>query len=186
MNASRNATAPAPSSMPSRGAGFGRRMGEALTLFPAGLFALVMALGGQAAPARRTLRAGAGAGAGAGRVRVMAYAFLTVLLGVLALIVAGVLAMGTARGLFYGFVDSGPYDHSWGGPSKAGAWLAHFAVSLPVTAVSIGLLYGLTALHRRLTAPLRGERRPAWVLPIVLLSCVGASLFVVAFSHQLH
>ncbi|MBO8184419.1 hypothetical protein [Streptomyces spirodelae] len=182
MNASRNATAPASSSIPSRGAGFGRQMGEALTLFPAGLFALVMALGGQDAPARRALRAGAGTGRG----RVMVHAFLTVLLGVLALIVTGVLAIGTARGLFYGFVDSGPYDDSWGGPTKAGAWLAHFAVSLPVTAVSVGLLYGLAALHRRMTAPLRGERRPAWVLPIVLLSCVGASLFVVAFSHQLH
>ncbi|MGP3976909.1 hypothetical protein ACTWQF_23430 [Streptomyces sp. 8N114] len=181
MNVSRNATAPAPSA-PSLKRGFGRRLGEAVTLFPVGLFALVMALGGQGGPARRALRAQPGASA----MRVVVHAALTVLLGVLALILAGVIAMGTTRGLFYGFVDSGPYDDSWGGPSKAGAWLAHFGVSVPISAAAIGLLYGLAALHRRLTAPLRGERRPAWVLPTVLLSCVAAALFLVAFVHQLN
>ncbi|MGI5352306.1 hypothetical protein ACQEU8_29555 [Streptomyces sp. CA-250714] len=178
MNVSRNVAAPTPALK----RGFARQLGEAVILFPLGLFALVMALGGQGGPARRVLRAQPGASA----VRVIAHAALTVLLGVLALILAGVLALGTARGLFYGFVDSGPYDDSWGGPSKAGAWLAHFGVSLPISAAAIGLLYGLAALHRRLTAPLRGERRPAWVLPTVLLSCLATALFLFAFIRQLN
>jgi hypothetical protein len=153
-----------------------------MVLFPVGLFAFAAGLCGRAEPARRALRARPEAGRG----RVLAHAALTMLLGVLALILTGVLALGVARGLFYGFVDHGPYDDSWGGPGKAGAWLAHFGVSLPADAAAIGLLYGLAALHRRMTAPLRGERRPAWVLPTVLLSCLAAALFLVAFVRQLN
>ncbi|MEU3191380.1 hypothetical protein ABZ686_12225 [Streptomyces sp. NPDC006992] len=180
MNASRNATAPSLSA-PSASRRFGRRLGGAVALFPVGLFALLAGLGGQSGSARRALRADPGTSS----PRVLTQALLTVLLGVLALILAGVLALGTARGLFYGFVDSGPYDDSWGGPGKAGAWLAHFGVSVPICGAAVGLLYGLGALHRRMTAPLRGEHRPAWVLPTVLLSCAAAALFLVAFVHQL-
>ncbi|MFE0874663.1 hypothetical protein ACFW4X_07200 [Streptomyces smyrnaeus] len=162
--------------------GLGRRLRDAVTLLPVGLFALVMGLGGRARAARRALRARPQAGAG----RVLVHAVLTVLLGVLALIPVAVLTLLIARGPFYGFVDSGPYDDSWGGPSKAGAWLAHFGVSLPLAAVAIGLLYGLAALHRRMTAPLRGERRPVWVLPTGLLGCLAGGLFLVAFVRQLN
>jgi len=169
MNAHRNVLA-----APARKSGFWRQLGAAVALSPVGLYALVTAIGGRSK------------GQGSGRGRLMGHAVLTVLLGVLALIPVGILALGVARGLLYGFVDSGPYDTSWGGPSMAGAWLAHFGVSLPFDAAAIGLLYGLAALHRRMTAPLRGERRPVWVLPTVLLSCVAAVLFLVAFVHQLN
>ncbi|MFE0762163.1 hypothetical protein [Streptomyces smyrnaeus] len=178
--------APAPAAAPRRKKrftrGLGRRLRDAVTLLPVGLFALVMGLGGQTKAARRALRARPQAGAG----RVLVHAVLTVLLGVLALIPVAVLTLLIARGPFYGFVDSGPYDDSWGGPSKAGAWLAHFGVSLPLAAVAIGLLYGLAALHRRMTAPLRGERRPVWVLPTGLLGCLAGGLFLVAFVRQLN
>ncbi|MEW2222872.1 hypothetical protein AB0939_26810 [Streptomyces sp. NPDC006990] len=181
MNASRTTTAPSPSA-PSAAQRIGRRLGGAVALLPFGLFALLAELGGQSGSARRVLRADPGTSS----PRVLTQALLTVLLGVLALILAGILALGIARGLFYGFVDSGPYDDSWGGPSKTGAWLAHFGVSVPICVAAVGLLYGLAALHRRMTAPLRGERRPVWVLPTVALSCAAAVLFLVAFAHQLN
>ncbi|MFC8229901.1 hypothetical protein [Streptomyces sp. NPDC057287] len=62
-----------------------------------------------------------------------------------------------ARGPFHGFVDQGPYDHSWGGPGRAGAWLAHFAISVPCSLAAIAALYGVASLHRRLTAPPDGS-----------------------------
>jgi len=83
-------------------------------------------------------------------------------------------------------VDHGPYDHSWGGPSLAGAWLAHAAVSLPFAAAALGLLWLVAELDTRLGAHLlRGERPRAWVWPTALLACAGGALFVVAWIHQL-
>lgn len=121
-----------------------------------------------------------------GTVRLAGHAAVTMLLGVLALIPAGVLLLAVIRGPFYGFVDHGPYDDSWGGPGRAGAWLAHFAVALPLAAAAAGLLCCLTHLHGLLTAPLRGARRPLWVLLSVPLLCLAGALFVTAFVRQLH
>lgn len=89
------------------------------------------------------------------------YALLTVLLGLPALVLAGVLVLAVVRGPFYGLVDHGPYDDSRGGPGRAGAWLAHAAAAVPFAAASAALLCGLAALHSRMTAPLRGEPEPA-------------------------
>ncbi|OEV05138.1 NUDIX hydrolase, partial [Streptomyces nanshensis] len=55
----------------------------------------------------------------------------------------------------------------------------------PCAVAAAGLLYGVVALHRRLTAPLRGGRRARWVLPVVLLCGVAGALFVIAWVRQL-
>ncbi|QPP09931.1 hypothetical protein G4Z16_29890 [Streptomyces bathyalis] len=115
----------------------------------------------------------------------MGHAAATVLLGVLALLPAGVLLLAVLRGPFYGFVDHGPYDDAWGGPGRTGAWLAHFAVALPLAAAAAGLLCGLTHLHRLMTAPLRGAHRPLWVVLSVPLIGLAGALFVTAFVRQL-
>lgn len=159
----------------------------AVTLLPRGLCALVAAGVGRGVAARRLLRAAPEPHAPArpGAARVAAHALLTALLGALAWVLAGVLVLSVVRGLFYGLVDDGPYDDSWGGPSRAGAWLAHFAAGTPFAFLAAGLLYGVAALQLRLTAPLRGGHRARWVLPVVLLGGAAGALFVVAWLRQL-
>lgn len=121
-----------------------------------------------------------------GRARALLHSVLGIPLGALALIPVGLEVLFIARGVLYGLVDRGPYDHSWGGPTRGGAWLAHFAVGLPVAAAGLALLWCITYLHDRLGARfVRGERTGAWVLPVALLACVGGAVFVVAWVHQL-
>ncbi|UNS96924.1 hypothetical protein MMF93_10685 [Streptomyces tubbatahanensis] len=189
MNVAENSfpSSPVPAARESFLRRLGRGVGQAAVLLPMGLLALVATLSGRAASALRLLRVRAEPGdPRPGAARLVAHAALTVLLGVVALIPVGMLVLFVARGVLYGFVDDGPYDTSWGGPSRAGAWLAHFAVSCPVAVAATAVLYGLAGLHRRMTAPLRGERRGGWVLPTVWLSCLAGALFLVAFVRQLN
>ncbi|MFE3517728.1 NUDIX hydrolase [Streptomyces sp. NPDC059166] len=160
----------------------------AVALLPRGAAALVMAAAGRGGFARALLGAGPAAGSGTprpGGTRTAAHAGATALLGVLSLLLTGVLLTGVARGPFYGLVEHGPYEHSWGGPGRTGAWVAHFAVSVPVVLAAMAALYGVAGLQCRLTAPLRGERRGRWVVPAVLVCCAAGALFAVAFSRQL-
>ncbi|MFD6282064.1 hypothetical protein ACFWFI_41890 [Streptomyces sp. NPDC060209] len=162
------------------------RVWDAVTLLPRGAAALAAALAGRGGSAPSLLLADAAPDAPRpGAVRVAGHAVATVLLGALSLVLAAVLLLAVARGAFYGLVDQGPYDHSWGGPGKAGAWLAHFAVATPCAFAAVAGLYGVARLQERLTAPLRGERRPGWVLPAVLVCSAAGALFVVAFVRQL-
>lgn len=118
-------------------------------------------------------------------LRSMLHTVMGSLLGALSLVAIGVEFFCVSRGVLYGLVDRGPYNHSWGGPTRAGAWLAHFAISLPFSAASLALLWLIAQLHQRLGARfLRGERTGAWVLPTALLACTGGAMFVVAWSHQ--
>ncbi|BCJ43257.1 hypothetical protein GCM10010168_00010 [Actinoplanes ianthinogenes] len=116
---------------------------------------------------------------------VAANAVMGLLLGLLTLIPLAVEVIVVARGLFYGWVDPGPYDTSWGGPSRGGAWLVHFLISIPIAAAGIAALIGIAALHRRWTARLAGEPGGAWVLPVAIL-CVAAEVaFFIAWLHQI-
>ncbi len=118
-------------------------------------------------------------------VRNVLHAVLGILLGALALVAVGVELLCVSRGALYGLVDRGPYDHSWGGPTRTGAWLAHFAISLPFAAAGLALLWLIAQLHHRLGARfLHGERVGLWVLPTALLACAGGAVFVVAWLHQ--
>lgn len=189
-----------------------RRLLEAVVLLPAGLAALAAVCAGRSGAARRALRAESEPRALPPRApepegperselpaqpeppgesdppaawRLAVHALLTVLLGALAWVLAGVLVLSVVRGLFYGFVDHGPYGDSWGGPSRYGAWLAHFAAGTPSAFAAAALLYGIAVLHRRTTGPLRGVRRPTWALPVAMASGAAGALFVVAFIRQL-
>lgn len=95
------------------------------------------------------------------------------------------LALSSARGPFYGFVDPGPYDHSWGGPGLAGAWLTHagvWALTLPLFAA---LLVGLGELAARTSAHLLGGRRSAWAPAVAVLVVLAGAFFARAWVHQL-
>ncbi|MEU8813699.1 hypothetical protein [Actinoplanes sp. NPDC048796] len=120
-----------------------------------------------------------------GRAAAFGYGVLSVLLGVAALVPLGVELLGVLRGLLYGLVDHGPYDNSWGGPTRAGAWLTHFAVGIPITAVAALALVGIAAVHRRLTAGLAGRPREPWVIPVAVLAPVPAIVFFIAWLHQI-
>jgi hypothetical protein len=87
--------------------------------------------------------------------------------------------------VLYGFVDHGPYENSWGGPSLAGAWLVHFLVSLPFAfAVTVALM-GLVAVHQRLGVVLAGGRPAPWLIPVVLVMPLPVAVLFVAWLHQI-
>ncbi|MBM0232041.1 hypothetical protein JNW91_09275 [Micromonospora sp. STR1_7] len=173
----------------------GRSLAYCATLVPVALFALVTApLGGAgAAVARwRALRSGllgmppsATPGRRTGPVAVLGHALLSLLLGAVALLPLGVELLTVLRGVLYGVVDPGPYTHSWGGPTRAGAWLAHFLVGLPLSAAGLAALIGIAAVHQRLTRSLDGEPRPRWLIPTALLMALAGALLFVAWTRQI-
>ncbi|MFD7137709.1 hypothetical protein [Streptomyces sp. NPDC059894] len=119
-------------------------------------------------------------------VRRLVHAVMGIFLGALSLVAVGVELLFIARGVLYGLVDQGPYDTSWGGPTRAGAWVAHFAVGLPIAVAAMALLWSIAGINDRLGARLvRGERIGVWVLPTALLACAGGAVFVVAWLHQI-
>ena len=145
-------------------------------LLPRGLAALGALLAGRAEAARRLI--------GAGRGRVLPAVGATVLLGVLSLIPLGGGVLAVLRGALYGLVDHGPYDDSWGGPTRAGAWLAHAAVAVPLAVAALAVLAALAGLHRRLLARLDGRPAPGWAVPVTVLAVAAAAVLVVAWIRQ--
>jgi hypothetical protein len=142
---------------------------HAAVLLPASLaeFAATLA-GGRSPRARRLLHSGMG-----------------ILLGTLSLLPVGLEVFFVARGVLYGVVDQGPYDNAWGGPTRAGAWLAHFGIGLLFAAAGLALLWCIAQLHRKLGARwLRGERTGAWVVPTAVLAAAAGVVLVLAWLHQ--
>ncbi|MEU7612695.1 hypothetical protein [Micromonospora sp. NPDC049204] len=173
----------------------GRSLVYCATLVPVALFALVTTPwgGADAAVARwRSLRTGLlGApptpvpGRRPGPVAVLGHALLSLLLGAVALLPLGVQLLLVLRGVLYGLVVSGPYDDAWGGPTRAGAWLAHFLIGLPIAAAGLAALIGIAAVHQRLTRRLDGERGPRWLLPATLLMALAGALLFVSWTRQI-
>lgn len=81
-------------------------------------------------------------------------------------IVMGACALSVVRGALYGVVDPGPYDHSWGGPTLAGAWLAHFGIGIVVLCLAALAPIGLGALRERLELPAHGVKAPRWAATV--------------------
>ncbi|MEU7869223.1 hypothetical protein [Dactylosporangium sp. NPDC049140] len=106
-------------------------------------------------------------------------------LGVVALVPLAFLVIFVLRGVLYGIVDRGPYDNSWGGPSRAGAWFVHFLVGIPILLAGLGALAGIAALHRRLSVALDGGPRPRWLVPVTVAVVVFVVVFVVLWSRQI-
>jgi len=155
-------------------------------LLPRGALALAGTAAARPGFATRMLRPDAPADPSrTGAPRRLWYGLVAVLLGALALVPVGVELLFLLRGVAYGLVDHGPYDHSWGGPTMAGAWAAHFAIALPFAALGLVVLAGLDALHRRVTAPMVGRTTPAWTVPVVVLAVAAAALLVRAWLAQL-
>jgi hypothetical protein len=107
-----------------------------------------------------------------------------ILLGTLALLPVGLEVFFVGRGVLYGVVDQGPYDHAWGGPTRAGAWLAHFGIGLLFAAAGLALLWCIAQLHRKLGARCCGKRTGACVVPTAVLAAAAGVVLVLAGLHQ--
>src|SRR5258705_5182009 len=104
------------------------------------------------------------AGGATRRLAAAGHAAVGLALGVLAVIPVAVLAVVVARGVLYGIVDGGPYDTSWGGPTRAGAWAAHFLIGVPLAVLALFALSGLAALHAGWGRLIAGEPGNRWVV----------------------
>ena len=172
----------------------GRSLAYCAALIPLAVWAVIAALCGRAEaaaqrwgwfrtrmlnvpPPRATHRPGILAIAG--------HAVLSVLLGAAALVPLGIEYLFVARGVFYGLTDAGPYDHSWGGPTRGGAWLVHFLITVPLAGAGILVLAGIAAVHQRLTVGLTGRRPGPWPIVATVLLAAGAVAFFIAWLHQL-
>ena len=174
----------------------GRSLLYCAVLIPVATAALIAALVGRRQTAvswwralRAWLRGSASTGGTAlsrpGTVAVIGHALVSLLLGAAALVPLGIQVLMLLRGVLYGLVDRGPYDHSWGGPTRAGAWLVHVLVGIPFTIAALGALVGVAALHQRLTRSLDGGRLAWWQLPLTVVICLAGAAFVVAWSRQI-
>jgi hypothetical protein len=115
----------------------------------------------------------------------LGHSLVSLLLGAVALVPLGVELAFVLRGVFYGLVDHGPYNHSWGGPSRGGAWVAHFLVSLPLSLAGALALIGIAAVHQRLTSALDGGRPARWLVPVALFIPLPAVALFIAWLHQI-
>ncbi|KJY29463.1 hypothetical protein VR44_22860 [Streptomyces katrae] len=89
------------------------------------------------------------------------------------------------RGMLYPVVQAGPYTNAWGGPSLAGAWLAHFGVGLLSAVVGLGVLWSLNRLHARLAGGMWGRRVGVWPVLAVAAASAAGMMLVVAWTHQI-
>ncbi|MEV0289972.1 hypothetical protein AB0H36_38085 [Kribbella sp. NPDC050820] len=99
---------------------------------------------------------------------VFGHGVVTAVLGVVSWFLVLLLGMAVVRGVFYGVVTDGPYGAgTWGGPTKAGAWAVHAAVSVPII---VGLMLAFRGIHRLHVASARRLYGPAgrWVLPATI------------------
>jgi len=111
---------------------------------------------------------------------------VSAVLGLLSWFLIMLWVMAVVRGPFYGFVEHGPFGPgTWGGPTKAGAWAVHAAVSVPIIVALPFVLRGIAALHAALVRRLHGLRAGWWVLPATIALCAGGLLFFWAWIEQL-
>jgi hypothetical protein len=164
-----------------------RRTARGAALLPLAFGTLGATAAGRSDTARGWWAAGPGDAAptSASRPRLLVQGLLTIPLGLLALIPVGIEILFVLRGVLYGFVDHGQYDHSWGGPTRGGAWLAHFAISVPFAIAGIAALWGLDRLSARLANRLTGRRVGFWPYAAVVVASIGGLLLFVSWLHQI-
>jgi hypothetical protein len=177
---------------------FGRRVGHAAALLPIAVGSIGAVAVGRADRARtwwarvadleevaEVAEVAEASGVRPGPVRLLAHALPAALLGLLALIPVGVEILFVLRGVLYGLVDHGPYDHSWGGPTAGGAWLAHFGIGLPCAVAGVMVLWLLNRLHARLAGGMWGRKVGFGPVLLTALACVGGVALMIAWIHQL-
>jgi hypothetical protein len=118
--------------------------------------------------------------------RVFGYGLLSSVLGLMSWFLLMLAVTAVVRGPFYGFVEDGPFGPgTWGGPTKAGAWAVHAAVSLPAIVVFMLALRGIAWLQAALVRGLDGTTTRRWVLPATIALAAGGLLFFWSWLQQL-
>ncbi|GAA1120023.1 hypothetical protein GCM10009630_17220 [Kribbella jejuensis] len=108
------------------------------------------------------------------------YGLLSAVLGLAALFVLFLTVLAIVRGPFWGLVEHGPVEPgTWGGPSRAGAWLAHGVIALPCIVAFLFVLRGIAVLQ---TLLVQGTRK--WVLPATIVLAAGTCAFFFAWLQQ--
>ncbi|HEV7655873.1 MAG TPA: hypothetical protein VGP36_14235 [Mycobacteriales bacterium] len=168
-----------------------RRVAYGAVSAPVGLAALGLTLTGQPGRSARLQQRvvqrllGAPVGNRARLSGTIAYALLSIPLGVVGLWLALLLVPNTIRNLLYGFVVGDGYTDAWGGPTLAGAWTVHAVLALALVPVGLWLVRGLTALQRRLAGALLGGGRVG--VPVGVTSAVvvlAGAVFLDLWVHQ--
>jgi len=113
------------------------------------------------------------------------FGLVSSVLGVVSWFLAVLLVMAVVRGAFYGFVEDGPLGAgTWGGPTMAGAWAVHAAVSVPIIAGLLFVFRGIGWLHGALVRRLYGLAGE-WVLLATISVCAGCLWLMWSWIQQL-
>lgn len=151
-------------------------------LVPVGVQAMADAmLGEQETAASRWSRLGAHNVQPESNARTFGYGLLSVVLGLTNWFLMLLVALCVVRGLFWGFVEHGPVQPgTWGGPTRAGAWVAHGLIAVPC---AVGFLFALRGIAALQTLLVQGTRR--WVLPATIVLAAGSLAFFWSWLQQL-
>ncbi|MEU4607256.1 hypothetical protein AB0F43_30090 [Kribbella sp. NPDC023972] len=126
-----------------------------------------------------------GEGAGVGPGPLFGFGLVSSVLGLVSWFLLGLLGLAVVRGVFYGFVERGPVGPgTWGGPTLAGAWVAHAVISVPIVVGLLCAMGGIRMLHGRLVRRLYGLGG-RWVLPATIGVCATGMLLMWSWIQQL-
>lgn len=120
-----------------------------------------------------------------GPVRTAAHTLLVAATGLLAWFATFLACVAAVRGVFYPLIAADDLEHSWGGPTLAGAWAVHAAGGLLPLPLWVLLIAGFGMVQLRLTQRLLGRTGPWWPLPVALVLFLGGAAFFVAWLHQI-
>lgn len=155
-------------------------------LVPVGILTLADAILGEPETAARRwgrlgeYRVGRGNVQPMSNARTFGYGLLSAVLGLAGLFVLFLTVLAVVRGPFWGFVEHGAVEPgTWGGPSRAGAWLAHGLIALPCIVAFLFVLRGIAALQ---TLLVQGTHK--WVLPATIVVAAGTCAFFWAWLQQ--
>ncbi|MTE16830.1 sensor domain-containing protein [Nocardia aurantiaca] len=117
--------------------------------------------------------------------RSMVHTVLALAIGLVAWFAVFLLVVAAVRGIFYPLIAAHDYEHSWGGPTLAGAWAVHFAGGALPLPLWVLLIAGLGVLQLQLTRRLLGRIGPWWPIPVAVAVFLGAAAFFIAWLHQI-
>ncbi|MEV6415752.1 hypothetical protein [Kribbella sp. NPDC051718] len=171
-----------------------RSIGYDLALVPVSLLALVHTLLGRSDAVHQTWRRLARFHGSPDPIRLrrpglfstVLSALVSLVLGLLSYFLVMLLVTAVVRGPFYGFVEHGPFGPgTWGGPTKAGAWAVHAAISIPIIILIPFVLRGLALLQSASIRRLYGSATSRLVLPATILLAVAGVAFFYSWTQQL-
>lgn len=120
-----------------------------------------------------------------GWFRAAAHTALAAAIGLVAWFAVFLALVAAVRGIAYPLVAAGDYEHSWGGPTLAGAWAVHALLGVGMLPLWFLLLAGIGMLQRQLARRLLTRTGPWWPVPVAALAFLGAIAFFIAWLHQI-